>query len=199
MKAFEIQQFGIENLSLVERDYILKGGAQLQEDREGSGTASLAYLLRERKVLGLVAGFFAYNYCFYLLVYWMPSYFSALHLSKLASIVYTSVPWLVATATDVMIGGWLVDVLVRRGHDGTVVRQSILIGGTVLGLALAGAVLRTMLLWRCFGLLSVWAGFLLLRLWGGPSRRSLRLVTASERLAVSSTSEINSQGSAPRS
>jgi MFS family permease len=127
-------------LSEAERDYIIKGGAQLQDEREGPRSAPLAYLLRQRKVLGLVSGFFAYNYCFYLLLYWMPSYFSALHLSKLASIVYTSVPWLVATATDLMIGGWLVDVLVRRGHSETVVRQTVLITGTILGLALAGAI-----------------------------------------------------------
>ena len=127
-------------LSHTERDYIIEGGAQLQEERESPRSAPLAYLLRQRKVLGLVSGFFAYNYCFYLLLYWMPIYFSALHLSKLASIVYTSVPWLVATATDLLIGGWLVDVLVRRGHSETVVRQTVLITGTVLGLALAGAI-----------------------------------------------------------
>jgi MFS family permease len=99
----------------------------------------LGYLLRQRKVLGLVAGFFGYNYCFYLLLYWMPTYFSALKLDPYTSVLYTSVPWLFATATDLCIGGWLVDALVQRGHKETLVRQTVLIAGTAFGLAIAGA------------------------------------------------------------
>jgi MFS family permease len=86
-----------------------------------------------------VLGFFAYNYCFYLLLYWMPSYFSSLHLTPLRSVLYTSIPWLVGTTTDLSVGGWLVDILIQRGYRDTVVRQTVLIGGTCLGLALAGA------------------------------------------------------------
>jgi len=128
------------HLSTLERDYLIKGGAQPEEHQKSAGSVSVIYLLRQRKVLGLVSGFFAYNYCFYVLLYWMPSYFSSLHLAKLASIIYTSVPWLVATATDLVIGGWVVDALVRRGHSETVVRQTVLIAGTILGLGVAGAI-----------------------------------------------------------
>lgn len=126
-------------LSSAERQYLSEGGAQPEsETREPQG-APLSYLLRQRKVLGLVAGFFGYNYNFYLLLYWLPSYFSTLHLDPMHSAIYTSVPWLVATATDVLVGGWLVDVLVRRGFKDTVVRQTVLIIGTSFGLAIAGA------------------------------------------------------------
>jgi MFS family permease len=69
----------------------------------------------------------------------MPSYFSTLHLDPFHSVLYTSVPWLVATAADVVLGGWLVDALVRRGYRDTLVRQTVLIAGTGFGLALAGA------------------------------------------------------------
>jgi ACS family D-galactonate transporter-like MFS transporter len=38
-------------------------------------------LLKNRKVLGLALGFAAYNYCFYLLLTWLPSYVTgAFHL-----------------------------------------------------------------------------------------------------------------------
>jgi MFS family permease len=126
------------HLTTEERRYIAEGGAQMESTTD-SEAASLAYLLANRKIIGLVIGFFGYNYCFYLLLYWMPTYFSALHLSALQSVLYTTIPWLVATVTDLCIGGWLVDALVRRGHEETVVRQTVLIAGTCFGLAIAGA------------------------------------------------------------
>jgi MFS transporter, ACS family, D-galactonate transporter len=127
-------------LSAAERRFIAQGGAQPHAALGStSGGAPLGYLLRQRKVIGLVLGFFGYNYCFYLLLYWMPSYFSALHLDAAHSIIYTSVPWLVATATDLLVGGWLVDRLIHRGYKDTVVRQAVLIIGTSFGLAIAAA------------------------------------------------------------
>lgn len=101
--------------------------------------APLGYLLRQKKILGLVGGFFGYNYSFYLLLFWMPTYFGSLHLNGLDSALFTSIPWLVATATDLFVGGWLVDHLIKRGYKETLVRQSILIGGSVLGMAIVGA------------------------------------------------------------
>ena len=57
----------------------------------------------------------------------MPTYFGSLHLDAMRAVVYTSVPWLVATLTDLLIGGWLVDHLIRRGYKETFVRQTVLI------------------------------------------------------------------------
>ncbi len=122
-----------------ERSYIEAGGAQKNDGKGMMGGAPLGYLLRQRKVLGLVLGFFAYNYCFYLMLYWLPSYFGSLKLDIFHSAVYTSIPWLFATATDILIGGVLVDSLIKRGRSETVVRQTVLITGTIFGLALAGA------------------------------------------------------------
>lgn len=127
------------NLTDAERRYITEGGVQPAVSDKRTTGAPLVYLLKQRKVIGLVTGFFGYNYCFYLLLYWMPTYFSALHLDTLHSVLYTSVPWLVATATDVLIGGWLVDALIRKGHKESVVRQTVLIAGTVCGLSIGGA------------------------------------------------------------
>jgi MFS family permease len=84
-------------------------------------------------------GFFGYNYTFYLLLTWLPSYFLAVHhVDLLHSVAYTSVPWLIATVTDLVVGGWLVDSLIQRGWNAVRVRQVVLIGGTSLGLGILG-------------------------------------------------------------
>jgi MFS transporter, ACS family, D-galactonate transporter len=101
---------------------------------------SLGYLLLQRKVLGLALGFGSYNYVFYLLLTWLPSYLSqALHINLRDSFVYTGVPWLFATVTDLIVGGWLVDALIQRGWNANRVRKIVLIGGTAFGLGILGA------------------------------------------------------------
>jgi ACS family D-galactonate transporter-like MFS transporter len=102
--------------------------------------ASLGFLIRQRKVLGLAIGFGSYNYVFYLLLTWLPSYLSAtLHIDLLHSFLYTSVPWLLATVTE-LITAFTVDALIRRGWDASRVRKAVLIGGTTFGLGIIGAV-----------------------------------------------------------
>lgn len=101
--------------------------------------ASLGYLIRQRKVLGLAIGFGSYNYVFYLLLTWLPSYLSfALHIDLLHSFLYTGVPWLFATATD-LLGGASADFLIRRGHNPSAVRKTILVCGMICGLGILGA------------------------------------------------------------
>jgi MFS family permease len=128
------------DLSKEEYEYILQGQAQPENPKIGASGASLMYLLRQRKVYGLALGWGAYNYSFFLLLTWLPTYLSiALHVDLLHSVFYTSVPWLFATVTDLVVGGWLVDTLVRHGWNSSRVRQSILIVGTALGLGILGA------------------------------------------------------------
>jgi MFS transporter, ACS family, D-galactonate transporter len=127
-------------LTEIERAYI--AGPSDTNLRAGQPEkASLGYLLRQRKVLGMFLGFGGYNYVFYLLLTWLPTYLSiALGIDLLRSFLYTSVPWLFATATDLFIGGWLVDELIRRGFNANRVRKTVLIGGTACGLGIFGAV-----------------------------------------------------------
>src|SRR5579863_172803 len=127
-------------LSDAERQFIAKGGAQPEDQAKSAKGAPLWYLLRQRRVCGLALGFFGYNYTFYLLLTWLPSYFlAAHHVDLLHSVVYTSVPWLFATLMDLVVGGWLVDALIQRGWNPVRVRQAVLIGGTALGLGILGA------------------------------------------------------------
>src|SRR6266700_7185695 len=64
---------------------------------------TLLELLGQRKVVGFSIGFGSYNYVFYLLVTWLPSYLSeSLHIDLMHSFLYTGVPWLIATATALL-------------------------------------------------------------------------------------------------
>jgi MFS family permease len=129
-----------KKLSEAERHFIARGGAQLEGLSKAGTGSSLAYLLSQRKVLGLVLGSAAYNYTFYLLLTWLPSYLStALHVNLHDSVLYTSVPWIFAALTDFFIGGWLVNKLIQRGYDSSRVRQTVLVIGTAFGLGILGA------------------------------------------------------------
>ena len=133
----EIERLYIEDqaATLAAPDRVLTAPGQVEER-----SSSLRQLLSQRKVLGLALGFGAYNYVFFLLLYWLPAYLSStLHIDLLHSFIYTSVPWFAATATDLAFGGFLVDFLVQRGFGQSAVRRTVLIGGTAFGLGILGA------------------------------------------------------------
>lgn len=128
------------NLTREEREYLASGGAE-PEGQPSEGTAGmLAYLLGTRKVWGLVIGFGAYGYSFNLFLTWLPDYLvRTMHHSILMSASYAAIPWACASAADLLVGGWLIDFLVGRGHDETRVRKAVLVIGMCVGLAVLGA------------------------------------------------------------
>ena len=130
-----------EQLTAGERDYLVRGNAQPESASPAHAHgAPLLYLLRQPQVLGATIGFAAYNYVFYLVLVWLPSYFTmSLHVNLLKSTLFTSIPWLVATVTDLMVGGWMVDVLARRSPRPWLVRQCVLVGGLACGMGIYGA------------------------------------------------------------
>ncbi len=133
-----------KRLAPEERTYIVEGGAQQEGQISGNPLANLGFLLRQRKVWGLTLGFMAYGYSFYLFLSWIPGYLqTALHMTVLKSGFYTIIPWAVATVTDIVIGGWLVDTLIRRGYNATRVRQTLFTAGLILGIAVIGAAFTT--------------------------------------------------------
>lgn len=135
-------------LSRRELDYIRSGGA-VPEGPSGSGAFQmLGYLLTQRKVWGLTIGFAAYGYSFYLFLTWLPGYLvQTMHMSILKSAGFAAIPWAVATVTDLVAGGWLIDFLIGRGLDETRVRKTVLVVGMVLGLAVIGATQTTDPVW----------------------------------------------------
>jgi sugar phosphate permease len=109
-------------------------------------------LLSQRKVLGLAIGFGSYNYVFYLLLTWLPTYLTAsLHTTARQSFLFTGAPWLVAAVLELLIGGLLTDALIKGGRDASHVRQTVLIAGMCCGLGIFGAAYAhtvvTALLW----------------------------------------------------
>jgi len=138
------------HLSDAESRFIKDGGARPESARETKG-ASLGYLARQRKVIGVSIGFASYNYTFYLLLTWLPSFLSGgMHVSRLHSAFYAGVPWLFATCVELIVGGWLVDALVQSGRNSSRVRQFVLIGGTALGTGILGAAFATTTAWALF-------------------------------------------------
>jgi ACS family D-galactonate transporter-like MFS transporter len=146
-------------LTTIERDYIREGGAAPEGRAEANAGAMLGYLLANRKVWGLTIGFSAYGYSFYLFLTWLPSYLvSTMHMSIIKSAGYAAIPWIAATLSDLIIGGWLVDRLISNGRDESRVRKSVLIIGMLFGLAVFGATRTTDPHWAIFWISVALAG-----------------------------------------
>jgi ACS family D-galactonate transporter-like MFS transporter len=137
-----------ERLSGIEHEYILAGGAAPEGRTRGSALAMLGYLLMQRKVWGLSLGFACYGYSNSLFQSWLPSYLvQTMHMTILQAASFTTIPWLIATLAQLVVGGWLVDHLVARGHDETHVRKTTLILSILTGLAMIGVVYTNDTFW----------------------------------------------------
>jgi MFS family permease len=127
-------------LTSEERQHLAAGGAE-PEGRSSAPLADmLAYLLSTRKVWGLVIGFGCYGYSFNLFLTWLPDYLvRTMHRDILTSAGFAAIPWACGSIGDLLIGGWLIDFLIRRGRDETRVRKAVLVSGMCMGLAVLGA------------------------------------------------------------
>ncbi|SDW15228.1 Sugar phosphate permease [Alicyclobacillus hesperidum] len=127
-------------LSAEERAYIEAGGTQAEGEAVGGTWSNLLYLLRFKKVWGVFIGFAAYGYSWWLFLSWLPGYLEdQMHLSVLKTGWYAAVPWLVGFLAEMLVGGMLVDALIRRGRNPLRVRKTILVIGLLLGLSVIGA------------------------------------------------------------
>lgn len=129
-----------KHLTKEEYAYIVEGGSQSEGEASGGLLKNLCYLLTKRKVWGVFIGFASYGYSWFLFLTWLPGYLETqLHMSVLQSGWYASIPWLVGTISELLIGGWLVDWLVNKGYDSTRVRKTILVISMLLGMTIIGA------------------------------------------------------------
>ncbi len=130
-----------KRLTHAEAEYIREGGGEPETPAgERARGASLAYLISKRKVWGLTIGFAAYGYLFAFLLTWLPTYLqNTFGVNILKAGGYVFLIWGVGTLTDLIVGGWLVDYLIKRGADANRVRKTVLIVGLVLGFAVIGA------------------------------------------------------------
>lgn len=113
-----------------------RGGASLHV--APSGVALLA-MLRSRNAWGMALGYFCWNYFWYLLVSWGPSWlYTARHipltyLGWVAGLLYAIV------GCSELAGGWLTNILLRRGWSLGLTLKVIIAVGFSLGLLLVPA------------------------------------------------------------
>ncbi|MGD1158307.1 MAG: MFS transporter [Terriglobia bacterium] len=108
--------------------------------RAPTGTAqkSLSFkgsiaLLKQKSVLGIFLGFFAYDYAWFVYVAWLPGYLvMERHFSVEEMGIYSSAPY-VAMLVVILLSGFLSDRLVGRGLSETRVRKAFIISGLAIG------------------------------------------------------------------
>lgn len=112
--------------------------------REAAAAASVSRstiwnLVTNRDLLGICLGFFCFDYYWYLLVTWLPDYLVTVRkLTVLRAGIYSAAPFLVFGICE-PLGGWIADVLIRRGWDETRTRKGLVTVGFLTGLLLIPA------------------------------------------------------------
>jgi len=100
--------------------------------RPASFVESLA-LLKEKTVLGIFLGFFAYDYAWFVYVSWLPGYLvMERHFSVREMAIYSSVPY-VAMLVVILLSGLLSDRLIARGYAEIRVRKAFIVTGLAVG------------------------------------------------------------------
>jgi ACS family glucarate transporter-like MFS transporter len=102
----------------------------------GAGNASFLQsllLLRNRSVFGIFLGFFAYDYVWFVFIYWLPGYLVlGRQFTPTEMAIYSSVPYL-PMAAIIVLSGLLSDWLVRRGKNEKRVRKTLILIGLAIG------------------------------------------------------------------
>jgi predicted MFS family arabinose efflux permease len=98
-------------------------------------------LATNRALVGMSIGFFCWDYFWYFIISWLPSYLYQVRgvtLPRLA--IFGSVPFLIFGAAE-GFGGWASVALVRRGVDLSTVTKGLIVTGFLFGLLIIPAAL----------------------------------------------------------
>jgi ACS family glucarate transporter-like MFS transporter len=91
-------------------------------------------LLRNRNLLGIVLGFFCFDYFWYVMLTWLPDYLVKGRGLPIAQAgLLAAITFFIFGITE-PIGGWLADTLIRRGWNETRTRKGILTVAWATGL-----------------------------------------------------------------
>ncbi len=105
--------------------------------------SQIGSLLRNRDLLGVLLGFFCFDYFWYLLITWLPSYLvNVRHLTILKAGIYASLPFLVFGVCQ-PLGGWIADRLIRSGRDPGRTRKGLISIAFLSGLLIIPAAQAT--------------------------------------------------------
>ena len=107
-------------------------------------------LLKQRSVLGIVLGFFAYDYVWFVYVTWLPSYLMIGRKFTTAEMgFYSSFPYLIMMGV-ILLSGAASDWLIHRGWPERAVRKWFIVAGLLVGCLIVPAGLvenRTVSVW----------------------------------------------------
>ena len=100
-------------------------------------------LLRSRDLLGVLLGFFCFDYYWYFLITWLPSYFVNVRgVTILEAGIRASLPFLVFGICQ-PLGGWLADRIIQRGWEPARARKAIISVAFLSGLLIIPAAYTT--------------------------------------------------------
>jgi ACS family D-galactonate transporter-like MFS transporter len=90
-------------------------------------------LLKNRSVLGIFLGFFAYDYAWFVYITWLPRYLRKERgFTETEMGVYSAMPFLLMSVI-IVLSGIFSDYLIRRGHDETRIRKIFVVTGLAVG------------------------------------------------------------------
>src|SRR6185369_6657117 len=96
-------------------------------------------LLRSRALLGICLGFFCWDYFWYFLISWLPTYLYTVRGMSMPQIaLFASLPFLIFAAAEA-IGGWTAGSLIRRGWSLSRVTKGFVALGFAVGLLIIPA------------------------------------------------------------
>jgi ACS family glucarate transporter-like MFS transporter len=89
--------------------------------------------LRDRRILGVFLGYFAYDYVWFLFLTWMPGYLMLERKFGPAEMgIYSSVPFAVV-AVVIVLAGMMGDLMIRLGWDEVTARKILITAGMLIG------------------------------------------------------------------
>ena len=90
-------------------------------------------MIRQRSVLGIFLGFFAYDYAWFVFITWLPRYLKKERgFTDSEMGIYSAVPFLIMSVI-IVLSGMLSDRLVVRGYDETKTRKIFVLIGLAIG------------------------------------------------------------------
>lgn len=125
------------HINQAELDYITSGGAVAAADTPVPFRwANIAFLLRQRQVLGASLGQFASNSTLVFFLTWFPTYLATERQMGWIRVGFFAIMPFIAASVGVLVGGTLSDLLLRRTGSANVARKLPI----MLGLGLASTI-----------------------------------------------------------
>jgi len=121
---------------------------QMRDTSATPGTSKFSWgevwaLVRNRNMLGVLVGYFCFDYFWYFLISWLPSYFVDVRkMNIMDAAIRAAVPMMVF-GLCLPLGGWLSDRIIRRGGDPARTRNTLISIGFLSGLLVIPAAMAS--------------------------------------------------------